>query len=216
MNKTIIFDLDGTILDTLEDLNTSLNHVLSLFNYNEVSIDKTKALVGNGIRNLIKDAAGNPKELDSMYDEFIKYYEINYANYTKTYDGIYDVISELKYKGYNIVLFTNKNVKIAKKLIAKFYNNLFDYIIGDGMNIKRKPDSDGINIIKAKYNIDYNDILLIGDSDTDIKTIMNAGIKGIIVSYGFKEKEYLKNIWNGIIVDTPYEILSAIDNVFAS
>lgn len=186
--SAVVFDLDGTLLNTLGDLNQALNHTLKTFGEEEVSIDKTCMFVGHGIKNLIKDASKN-KEIDDMFKEFMNFYNNHYADFTKPYDGILDLVKYLKDNNIKLGVISNKHILVLEKLINKFFPSEFDYIIGDGMGYKRKPDIEAIEVMKEKLG--DNDIIYIGDSEVDYETIKNANIKGLIVSYGFRDKNEL-------------------------
>ena len=201
----IAFDLDGTLLNTIEDLHESLNYVLSLYKYNKVSLDDTRQFLGNGIRNLIIKGAKTDINIDKMFVDFKNYYEANCMNKTFVYDGIKDLIIKLKENGHKIVCITNKNYIISELLIENYFPSLFDLVLGDGMGYKRKPDCEIINALIDKMGCKKEDIIYFGDSEVDAKTIINSNIKGALVSYGFRDKELLKE-FNLEILDNAHEI----------
>ncbi len=210
MKKMIIFDLDGTLLNTLEDLKETLNHTLKTFDLPLVTLEQTNNFIGRGIKNLILRASNNDSRIEDMYNEFMAYYDKNYKVHTKPYDGINEVIDELKTK-YKLGVISNKNGRISKLLIDYFFPNSFEFVIGDKMGFSKKPDPSSIFYIMNKYNLNKEDFIYIGDSEVDIKTIKEANINGIIVSYGFRKKELLQTMWDNTIVDKPIDILKHIN-----
>lgn len=191
MQKLVIFDLDGTLLDTIADLNAALNHTLAEFNFTKISCEKTRELVGNGIRNLIIRASGTDSNIDSMFKCFMDYYNKNVNVYTKPYNNIKELIIKLKNIGFKLAVVSNKNIIPLKTLVNYHFKDLFDLVLGDGMGYKRKPDSEIINECIKKLDSDLEHTIYIGDSDVDVKTVNNTGCHGIFVSYGFRDKEKL-------------------------
>ncbi len=209
---TIIFDLDGTLLYTLEDLRDALNHTLKQFGYNEVSLDTTKKLVGNGIKNLILDAYHDKQHIDLMFEEFKRYYEIHCIDKTLPYVGMVKLIYSLKNDGHTLVCISNKHYITLTKLIEYFFPNQFDLILGDGMGYPKKPNPNIIYACMEKLNKKSDDLVYIGDSDVDANTIINASIKGILVSYGYRDKGLLLKF--GLpIVDNVSELEEMINRI---
>jgi phosphoglycolate phosphatase len=206
MIKGIIFDLDGTILNTLRDLHEAVNHSLNKYGYKLKELEDTKNNIGNGIRNLIIRSADNKlDDIDLIFNEFNQYYKVHYNDYTNEYDGITDLLVYLKNKGLKLVCCTNKINYAANGLIEAHFPNLFDLVVSDGMGITKKPDRAMIDYILNKLDLNNDEVIYIGDSDVDVKTINNSNIEGIIVSYGFRDKSILSNLYNNII-DSPKEL----------
>ena len=215
--KGIIFDLDGTILYTLQDLNNALNYTLPLFNHKEISIDKTRRLIGHGIKNLILDSSCHDEDnIDKMYNTFMEYYNIHCDDNTKIYSGILDLLNYLKSKGYILGVITNKNIIMTEKLIHNRFNDIFDIIIGDGVGFRRKPDAESLEYIKTKYNLLKVDIIYIGDSEVDYNFAKNFGCHSIIVSYGYRDKELLLSSGVNLIVDDTTSLKNEINMIFKS
>lgn len=193
--KLAIFDLDGTILNTLDDLADSCNHVLEEFNFPTYSTEKIKYFVGNGVPKLIEravpDGIRNP-DYEKVLKRFIEYYEKNSSIKTRPYDGITDLLNKLKQNNVLLAVNTNKIEEAAVILCNKYFPGIFSFISGGKKQHKPKPSVDGFNEIFSKTNgISLNECVHIGDSDVDIHTGQNAGIDAIGVSWGFRGKDFL-------------------------
>ena len=206
---TVCFDLDGTLLYTLEDLHNALNQSLKKYGYKEVSLDETRLNVGNGIRNLIIDSAKSSDNIDLMFSEFKKNYEVHCTDNTLPYIGMVKLVSDLKNMGYKIACVSNKHYVTLNKLINYYFPNMFDIVLGDGMGYERKPNPNIIYTCAKMLEEDLSNFIYIGDSDIDAKTIINANIKGILVSYGYRDKSILKEFMLPI-ADNVYELLNKI------
>ena len=206
MNKLIIFDLDGTILDTILDLNMALNYVFTEYNLPKISVDDTRLNLGNGIKRLIIDSKGDDENIDILYKRFMEYYNENYNVYTKPYEGIIDLLYILKNKGYKLAVISNKNIVPLKKLVDYHFKNIFDIVLGDGMGFNRKPDPEIINYCINRMDSNIENTIYIGDSDIDIKTVDNSGVTGLFVSYGYRRKEILEKNGAKLIFDNVLDL----------
>ena len=210
MLNAILFDLDGTLLNTLEDLTNAMNYAKCKFGYKENTISDTRSFIGNGIHNyILKSINYDETHLEEIEKRFKEYYSKNCDVYTKPYDGIIDILDFLKEKNVILGVISNKAIYAAEKIINNHFPNYFDIIIGDGMGIPKKPAIDSLAYVSNKYNIKMNNILYIGDSDVDIKTINNAKCHGIIVSYGFRDKDELLKLTDKVY-DSPKKLLDRI------
>ena len=194
MIKLIIFDLDGTLLNTIDDIAISLNKALTVYSLNTHSVDVVKQMVGNGVDKLISRAIG---EEECLFDEVKKYYLEDYnkncSNNTKPYDGILKVLNEFKLQGIKLAVLSNKpHVDTIKVIKNYFGNNIFDVVLGKTDYNRIKPYPDGVNEIKNKLNINDN-IVFVGDSDVDIMTAKNSNVKSIAVLWGFRTIQQLPN-----------------------
>lgn len=194
MYKLAIFDLDGTILDTLKDLTNSTNYALKKNGYKERSIEEVRSFVGNGIGKLIERAL--PKETErEVYEkvlrDFTEYYKIHCADYTCAYDGIVELVIKLKERGIKTAVVSNKADFAVKSLCEQYFKGLFEYTVGERTGIKRKPEPDSVYEVMNRLNISKENTVYIGDSEVDIKTANNAGIDIISVDWGFRKKEFL-------------------------
>lgn len=214
-----IFDMDGTILNTLDDMSDSLNHILTLHNLQNHSLEEVKYMVGNGIPRLIERAIPNGKQ-NSKYEEilsqFIEYYENHCAIKTAPYDGIVECIKKIRQKGVKVAVNTNKIEPAAIALCNDYFPNLFDIISGSKKGMPPKPAPNGIYEILERAKMNLQDVkknhsaVFIGDSDVDLKTGMNAGLDVIGVDWGFRGRKFLEENGAPRVVDNADELFELI------
>lgn len=211
MLKAIIFDLDGTILNTISDLCNSCNYALNKYNKESITLSEASSFLGNGIKKLCERALkGDLKYLDEVYNEMLKHYYKNYNVYTTKYDYIDEIIKLIKNKNLIIGVISNKKEEILIKLVKEQFNDCFDFVIGDrGI---RKPDPYNINKISQKYNIKNDEILYIGDSNVDIETVKNAKCQGAYVSYGYRSYDDMKKLGANPLFKTSFELYQYLLN----
>ena len=194
MKKLLIFDLDGTLVDTLVDLKNAVNHALLLNNYPERSLEEIRKAIGNGVAKLvarsIPNGVDNP-DYEYTLSEFRKYYSVHSNEYTKPYPYILDTLINLKQQGYLIAVATNKLTDIARPLLNGFYPNIFDYIQGDEPGMDRKPAPMMIETICLKLGVDKKDSFYIGDTNVDMETTENSKVDYVLVTYGYRTKDEL-------------------------
>lgn len=209
----VIFDLDGTLLDTLDDLCNSVNYSLRTNNFPERSLAEVRTFVGNGIRLLIERSVpeGTSKELiDKTFECFKTYYAVHCNDKTKTYPGVMDMLKELKKNGYKIAVLSNKAQYAVTKLCNIYFNNLLDDAVGARENVAKKPSPDALYICAENNNINLNNVIYVGDSDVDVATANNAGVKGIAVTWGFRSRELLIKCGAENLADNTDELLQIL------
>ena len=205
MLKAVIFDLDGTILNTISDLCNSCNFALNKYNKDSITIEEASKFLGNGIKKLCERALkGNLEYLDEVYKEMLNHYYKNYNVCTTKYDYIDDIIKLIKDKNLLIGIISNKKEEVLKKLVKEQFGDVFDFVIGDSGI--RKPDPYNINKISDLYNIKNNEILYIGDSNVDIETVKNAKCKGAYVSYGYRSYDDMKKLGAEPLFKSSFEL----------
>ena len=211
--KAVIFDMDGTILNTLEDLKNATNYSLRQFGMPERSLEEVRMFVGNGIRKLVERAApsGTSEEkIAQVFDVFLEYYEIHSADNTSPYPGILELVEKLKKSGIKTAVSTNKADVPAQELGREYFNGIFDLIVGQQDGLKVKPAPDSVNKILSILDIQKKDAIYIGDSDVDVQTAKNSGLDFIGVSWGFRGREFLEKNGAKNIVDNANEILDLV------
>lgn len=208
-----IFDLDGTILDTLDDLADSLNHVLLQHNFPQHSADEVRMMVGNGILNLIKRALPNGTEqatVEAVYADFNAYYKLHSADKTKPYNGITEMLEQLKARGVKLAVLSNKADYAVQDLCVKYFGGVFDAVAGEKEGVPKKPAPDGVDNILAELGIERKSAVYIGDSDVDLQTAKNAVTDCIAVNWGFREEKLLRENGAEIIASSPNEVFEII------
>ena len=194
MYNTVIFDLDGTILNTLEDLADSVNYALGSFGYPLRSIDEVREFVGNGIKKLIERAVPcgtDEQQTDKVLDVFKQHYGQNSDIKTKAYDGICEMISNLKKAGIKTAVVTNKDHFAAVPLSKKYFDGHIDVTIGEREGVRKKPYPDSVFEALEQLGASKQNTIYVGDSDVDINTAKNAGVDCVCVDWGFRSREFL-------------------------
>lgn len=190
----IIFDLDGTILNTLDDLADAGNHALSEMGYPIHEVEKYRYFVGNGIPKLIERIipAGSPSEVyEKVYDIFCSYYNEHMYDKTKPYDGMAELLSELHKNGIKLAVVTNKAHIFACEMVKKYFENVFDAVFGSVEGLPKKPDPYWVNKALEEIDCKPSDCIYAGDSSVDMQTARNSGIFSCGVLWGFRGRDEL-------------------------
>lgn len=212
MKKVILFDLDGTLVNSLQDLCDGVNYMLDKMGLPLRNIEEVKTFVGNGIDMLVRRAVGKDNfDFDKAMTFYREYYNANLCNKTRPYNGIKKVIDELREKGFKLGVVTNKAQWAAEKIVKYFFNGSFDAIVGANLEKrKKKPYTDPVDYALEVIGEKRENTIFIGDSEVDIATAENTGIDFIGVTWGFRNKEIFKNI--RYIAVTPQDIVSLCCN----
>lgn len=216
MKKIVIFDLDGTLLNTLDDLADSTNFALSKFNYPTRTIEEVRQFVGNGVAKLIERAIPEGKN-NPNFEKCLAIFKENYAqnmyNKTAPYNGILDMLANLKSKGLKIAVVSNKFDLAVKELCQKYFNRYIDFAAGENeaAGIKKKPAPDTVLEVLKKFNLNPNEAIYVGDSDVDIMTAKNSEMPCISVTWGFRDEKFLLSYGATILIDSPDEIYRHLD-----
>lgn len=215
MTKLIIFDLDGTLLNTINDLAVSANHALHQNSYPEHELHEYQFFVGNGITKLIERALPQEVRQESIIlklrEEFVQYYQQHKTDLTCPYPGIPELLHELHSSNISLAVASNKYHQGTVELIHHYFgNSLFKIIAGQKENIPAKPHPAIVNNILEQIGISPCQTLYVGDSGVDMQTAKNSGITSIGVTYGFRPRQELKENGACYIVDKPEEIMEII------
>ncbi|WP_271809099.1 HAD family hydrolase [Clostridium beijerinckii] len=210
---TVIFDLDGTLLDTLEDLADSVNFALGKYNFPSRKNEEVRSFVGNGVGRLMElsvpDGLNNPYYKECLAD-FRSHYSKNMQNKTKAYEGIMGLLEVLSKENYKLAIVSNKFDAAVKELNKIYFEQYIKVAIGESSNIAKKPAPD--TVIKALKELDSttDKAIYVGDSEVDVKTARNSGVKCVGVTWGFRDRELLKEKDADYIIDKPCELLEII------
>lgn len=207
--ETVIFDLDGTLLDTLEDLCDSTNFALSSFGYPERTLAEVRSFVGNGIGKLIERALPGGREnhdYDAVLDKFKAHYAANCNNKTKAYCGICVMLDKLKAGGAKMAVVSNKVDSAVRELCERYFPGYFEIAVGEREGVRRKPAPDSVFAVMESLAAKKESTVYIGDSEVDVQTAENAGIPLIAVSWGFRDREALASLGDFDIADTENEL----------
>ena len=209
--KGIIFDLDGTLLDTLEDLKNAVNAALKMNNLPTRSLEEVRAFVGNGIKNLIIRAVEGGKEnpaFDKVFADFKEYYGIHCKDNTCPYPGISELLEILHDRNIPMAIVSNKIDSAVKALNVEHFKGYMVSAIGEMEGIARKPAPDMVDKAISEMNIPRENLIYVGDSDVDIMTAKNSDLRCISVTWGFRDRDFLIAHGATNIIDKPEQILN--------
>lgn len=210
---TIIFDLDGTLLNTLDDLRDSLNIALISHGHQPRTLEEVRTFIGNGVGKLVERALpihSSKKEIEQCLASFADHYANNMQNKTRPYNGIMELLLDLDRYNYKIAIVSNKYDTAVKELAKEYFGDLINVAIGESKTVERKPAPDSVFAAIKELDSDINKTIFVGDSDTDVQTAKNAGIPCIGVTWGFRTREVLRNEGADYLIDTPKELLTLI------
>ena len=190
--KLVIFDLDGTLLDTIDDLKEAVNHAMSLRGFPSFTRDEVMAMVGHGARNLMRQAlpVGHKDDdmVDAAYDDFRAYYITHIDVHTKPFPGILDLLTQLHQEGVMLAVASNKFQEGTEHLIKEFFPEIpFVAVLGGRPDFPLKPNPEIVDEVLRKASVNKEDAVMVGDSDTDMETAANGGIRGIAVNWGYRD-----------------------------
>ena len=211
--RTAIFDLDGTMLNTLTDYAAAVNHALASQGMRKRSIDEVRLATGNGIEHLMREsmpAGTGEKDFQRAFDAFKRYYAAHTNDTTHPYPGMLDLVVRLRGRGVKCALVSNKADFAVKSLTRDYFEGVFDYAMGERQGIPKKPAPDMCDVILADLGATREGLVYVGDSEVDIATARNLGCDCIICSWGFRDRDWLVSQGATRIVDTPDELGAAI------
>jgi len=210
--KAVLFDLDGTLLNTLEDITDSMNQTLKHFNLGSIGIDDIRRLVGNGVRILAEGVlaqthGGGLIDMNSFLAEYSVIYGRNNAVKTKPYDGIAELLGWLKTQGVYTGVLSNKPHETTLDVLQSYFpNHSFDFAAGQREGVPRKPDPAGAYEFCATLGLGADEVLFVGDSEVDLETGLNAGIDCVGVLWGFRDEGTLIKCRAKTLIKSPEEL----------
>lgn len=209
---TYIFDLDGTLLDTLDDLAAAVNHALRAYGMPEHSRDAVRQFVGNGVRLLmiraIPGGEQNP-QFEAVFSTFRQYYLVHSLDTTRPYDGITEMLTTLRQRGCRTAVVSNKFDAATKELCRHFFPDTIEVAVGEheAEGIRKKPAPDTVNEALSQLGVDGRHAVYVGDSDVDLQTAHNAGLPCISVLWGFRDKDFLTANGATTFITSPEELI---------
>ena len=216
MYKACIFDLDGTLTDTLESLTYSVNATLRELGLGQITATQCKAFIGSGARRLIEQslqAAGDPNatRIEEAMEAYGRIFKKYCTYHVAPYDGIVDMLRELKAQGIQLAVLSNKPHPQTKDVVATFFEeDMFVRVYGQQEGVPRKPDPSALHMILEELDVSQKECLYIGDSDVDMQTGCAAGVPAVGVTWGFRSKDVLREHGATYVVDKPEEIVSIV------
>lgn len=216
----VVFDLDGTLVDTIEDIRSAINYALSAFEGSNITREECMRYVGHGLRKALAEAAIEHKarlideeDFSHMYLLMMEYYRRHAVVYSKPYDGIKELLQTLKAENIKLAILSNKRDELVKDIVNKlFEKDLFNLVLGQTDYLPLKPDPRALYKIFDDLSINKDDAIYIGDSEVDYKTAVNAAVAYVIVSYGFRSERELKE--SGIESMDHVPSLKEIEKIF--
>lgn len=209
-HKAVIFDMDGTIVNSIFGIMHSMNNVLARHGLELINVDQCKSFVGNGIKELVRKVAGinSPDDplLEQYYRDMLEEYSKNWDYRMYVYDGIIELLDFLAQKNIKLGVNTNKDEDIAKLIAEKYFPGYFSYLVGGRTNIPKKPDPAGALLVAEKLGADPRRCIYVGDSNVDIRTARNAGMFAVGALWGFRSREELLNEGADAVIEKPMEL----------
>lgn len=214
MINSIIFDLDGTLLNTIEDLANACNYALTTLGYKTHEVEKYKTFVGNGryklVERMLPEDNRSVENIEKALELFDSYYEKHMIDMTKPYDGIMEMLDCLINKSINIAVVSNKPHEFTTEVVKNYFDDRFEVVYGHKKNTKEKPDPWAVLEVIDEFKVNKDECLYVGDSEIDINTAKNAGVKSVGVEWGFRGKGELENAGANYIVNKPEQILEIL------
>jgi phosphoglycolate phosphatase len=210
---TVVFDMDGTILDTLDDLTDSVNYVMAKHGYPPRTKDEVRSFVGNGITPLLERSLPNGRisDFDILLSEYVAHYKANMQNKTAPFPGAIPLLQSLKEQGFKMAVVSNKFDHAVRELNKKFFGEYIKIAIGESASVKKKPAPDSVFTALDRLHSTPDRSVYIGDSEVDIKTAQNAGLTSIGVTWGFRDRSVLLDAGADHIIDAPNELLRILE-----
>lgn len=210
---TVIFDLDGTLLDTIEDLTDSVNYALDKHGFATHKVENVRRFVGNGVRQLMELAVPgglDNREFEATFKDFKEHYALHCNNKTKPYDSVLELMEELKNRGIKMAIVSNKLDSAVKELSDIYFQDYVSVAIGESPSVHKKPAPD--SVLEALHQLDstVEESVYVGDSEIDIETAANAGMTCISCLWGFRDEACLIENGATYIIDEPMNVLHLI------
>lgn len=215
MIRSILFDLDGTLLDTLDDLANSVNYALRTHHLPERSHTEIRSFLGNGIRNLMLDAVGrgmSDEAFEPVFQTFRIYYVEHCLDKSKPFAGIIDLLKALQQRGITMAVVSNKLHPAVVELNERFFKDYITSAVGESATVRRKPNPDAVLAALSELGCSKDEAVYVGDSEVDLHTAQNAGMQCMLVLWGFRDEDFLRSLPGAsLFAQCPADILSWLD-----
>ena len=215
MIRSILFDLDGTLLDTLDDLANSVNYALRTHHLPERSHTEIRSFLGNGIRNLMLDAVGrgmSDEAFEPVFQTFRTYYVEHCLDKSKPFAGIIDLLKALQQRGITMAVVSNKLHPAVVELNERFFKDYITSAVGESATVRRKPNPDAVLADLSELGCSKDEAVYVGDSEVDLHTAQNAGMQCMLVLWGFRDEDFLRSLPGAsLFAQCPADILSWLD-----
>lgn len=215
MIRSILFDLDGTLLDTLDDLANSVNYALRTHHLPERSHTEIRSFLGNGIRNLMLDAVGrgmSDEAFEPVFQTFRTYYVEHCLDKSKPFAGIIDLLKALQQRGITMAVVSNKLHPTVVELNERFFKDYITSAVGESATVRRKPNPDAVLAALSELGCSKDEAVYVGDSEVDLHTAQNAGMQCMLVLWGFRDEDFLRSLPGAsLFAQCPADILSWLD-----
>lgn len=213
MVKAVLFDLDGTLLDTLPDIMFVLNETLRKFSYPEITIGQTRDYIGEGAYRLVERALpAGAENIEECFEYFKKVYASCKNRNTRPFEGIMDLLASLKAQGVKLAVITNKPQGATEECVKQFFPDMFDFVAGDGGLFPCKPDPSSAQYAALSMRVAPAECVFVGDGETDALTAVNARMKGVSVLWGYRTREQLEAAGATRFVQTVEELGKILQN----
>ncbi len=213
MLKAVLFDLDGTLLDTLPDIRFVLNETLKKYSYPTITVEQTRAYIGEGAYRLVERALPeNAENTDKFFEDFKQVYAACANANTRVYEGMYELIDRLKKQGVKLGIVTNKPQAATEECVKRFFGNTFDFVGGDSGDFPCKPDPSLARYAALTLKVSPEECAFVGDGETDALTAIRAGMKGISVLWGYRTRQQLEQAGATRFAQTVKELENFLEN----
>ncbi|MDE6059813.1 MAG: HAD family hydrolase [Clostridia bacterium] len=193
MVKAVLFDLDGTLLNTLPDIRFVLNETLKKYSYPEITVDEARAYIGEGAYRLVERALPDyATNIEEFFEDFKKVYAACANERTYVYEGMTELVTRLKAKGVKVAIITNKPQEATEECVKQFFGDTFDFVGGDSGDFPCKPDPTLARYAALTLRVSPAECVFVGDGETDAQTAINAGMKGVSVLWGYRTRQQLE------------------------
>lgn len=210
---TVVFDLDGTLLDTLQDLSDSVNFALASFGLPIRNVSEIRSFLGNGIRFLMEKSVPcglDGKKFEEVFDCFRRHYVEHCLDKTKPYDGVLELMKRLKEEGFKMAIVSNKLHPAVQELSERFFKDYVASAVGESATVRRKPNPDAVLKALADLGSTKEEAVYVGDSEVDMQTARNAGLPCVSVLWGFRDEDFLKRQGATTCISEPLQLLDVL------